>query len=100
MDNLTAAILTLVIVSPSIVVLAVIIWRQLLEFWLRMQPVRSRALTLARRLSSFAIPLPKYLYASWQNPPKAPTCGRRSSQSYRTPDQDEQSFPLHRGKAL
>ena len=45
MDNLTAAILTLLIVSPSIVVLAVIIWRQLLEFWSWMQPIRSRALT-------------------------------------------------------
>jgi len=69
MDNLTAAILTLVIVSPSIVVLAVLIWRQLLEFWSWMQPVRSLALTLVRQLSSVEIPLQRYLYAFCQTPP-------------------------------
>src|ERR1700722_3218502 len=33
MGNLTAAILTLVLISPSIIVLAVIIYREIREFW-------------------------------------------------------------------
>ncbi len=42
MDNLTAAILTLVIISPSIIVLAMLIYRQVREFWRWIAPFYSR----------------------------------------------------------
>jgi hypothetical protein len=50
MSNLTAAILTLVIISPSIIVLAVIAYRQVREFLIWTEPVRVRTRALARRL--------------------------------------------------
>jgi hypothetical protein len=49
MGNLTAAILTLVIISSSIVVLAAIIYRQVREFWIWTEPVYARTRSLARR---------------------------------------------------
>ena len=45
MGNLTAAILTLVLISPSIIVLAVIIYRQIREFWRWIAPFCSRGLS-------------------------------------------------------
>ncbi len=64
MNNLTAAILTLVIISPSIIVLAVIVYRQVREFWIWTEPVRARKRALARRPTSYGIPLRRYLMLS------------------------------------
>lgn len=45
MGNLTAAILTLVLISPSIIVLVVIIYREIREFWRWIAPFCSRGLS-------------------------------------------------------
>ncbi len=39
MSNLTAALLTILVVSPSIVVLAVMIGRRVREFWTSISPI-------------------------------------------------------------